>query len=106
MTKFNAFTSERPLHGGVQRIYGPFENGLSASVVRHSFSYGSDSGLWEMAVLKGGRVWSGYFVGDDVEGYLHEADVELHLEAVSQIILPNSGNNQSPKPTTDNSFGV
>lgn len=47
---------QRPLLDGVQYIYR-FNNGYGASVVRHMGSYGSQFGLWELAVI--------YFDGDD-----------------------------------------
>ena len=44
-------TTERPLNGGIQRIYR-FNNGRGASVVKHKFSHGNEKGLWELAVIK------------------------------------------------------
>lgn len=35
--------------GGIQRIYH-FDNGYGASVVRFTYSYGFEQGLWELAV--------------------------------------------------------
>lgn len=45
------YSIEREVHGGVQVLHR-FENGYGASVVRHFFSYGSEDGLWELAVIK------------------------------------------------------
>jgi len=42
---------KRNLNGGVQIAYR-FDNGYGASVVRHSFSYGNENGLWELAVIR------------------------------------------------------
>ena len=42
--------SVRHLFNGAQIIF-KFDNGLGASVVRHDFSYGSDSGLFEVGVI-------------------------------------------------------
>lgn len=73
---------QRPLLDGVQYIYR-FNNGYGASVVRHIGSYGSERGLWELAVL--------YFecddwglsystdITDDVIGYLNPTKVNAWL---------------------------
>lgn len=46
------YTAElRELHGGPQAIFH-FDNGYGASVIQNGMSYGADSGLWELAVLK------------------------------------------------------
>lgn len=47
----NALVRTRPIHEG-QQIIARFPNGLGASIVRHSFSYGRDSGLWELAAIR------------------------------------------------------
>ena len=41
----------RTVNNGVQHLFY-FPNNYGASVVKHDFSYGSSSGLWEIAVLK------------------------------------------------------
>jgi hypothetical protein len=59
-----------------------YPNGYGASVVRHWGSYGGDSGLWELAVLR--FAGEGPYdctltydtpITDDVIGWLNEADV-------------------------------
>lgn len=64
-----------------------FANGFGASVVRHSFSYGSDEGLWELAVLgRDGRLTYDTPITDDVVGRLTEgevADLLVRIEALS-----------------------
>jgi len=55
LVRFGAYEVEvKELLGGVQAIF-QFENGYGASVVQSRLSYGGDSGLWELAVLK----WDG-----------------------------------------------
>ena len=41
----------KAINGGTQVVH-KFDNGYGASVIRHSFSYGNDRGLFELAVLK------------------------------------------------------
>jgi hypothetical protein len=40
-----------PINGGIQYI-AKYPNNYGASIVQHSFSYGKDKGLWELAVIK------------------------------------------------------
>lgn len=81
--------NERPLHGGVQRLYR-FDNEYGASVIRHGGSYGSDKGLWELAIIK----WRDdedydlvYDTGlaNDVVGHLTEEDVEEILLDIKSL---------------------
>lgn len=75
-----------PKNGGIQTIYR-FDNGYGASVVCHSFSYGT-----EMAVVK--------FTGSDLEdfelcydsgithdvlGHLSPADVDFYLSKIEKL---------------------
>lgn len=75
-----------PRNGGVQTIYR-FDNGYGASVVNHSFSYGT-----EMAVIKftgsgledfGLCYDSG--ITNDVLGHLNHTDVERYLGIIEQL---------------------
>ena len=54
-----------------------FPNGWGASVVRHPYSYGNESGLWELAVIgKDGHLNYKHKVAEfDVRGSLTEDDV-------------------------------
>lgn len=100
MDKFKV--SEEPHHigDGIQKLYR-FPNGYGASVVRfmviysdgtkHSGSYGSEDGLWELAVIK----WDGEefdlvydtTVTDDVIGGLNDEGVLAVLKEIME--LPN-----------------
>jgi hypothetical protein len=80
---------ERAINGGVQRVYR-FPNGYGASVVRHQYSYGYDSDLWELAVTRYApddadeRFALCYTtpITDDVLGHLSDDRV---LETLAQI---------------------
>ena len=76
---------EKTIHGtGIQRIY-KFANGFGASVVRHQFSYGSNSGLWELAVLKDGKLTYRTPITSDVMGWLGEQDVDQILSQIEAL---------------------
>ncbi len=77
------------VHGGVQHLY-TFPNGWGASVVRHSGSYGSRSGLWELAVLDSeGAINYEHPVSEgDVRGYLTVDDVNRLLGEISSTEAP------------------
>ena len=81
----------RSLNGGTQTLVF-FENGYGASVVKHNFSYGSDEGLFEIAVLAGSkdnwRITYDTDITEDVLGYLNDNDVANVLEQISD--LPNA----------------
>ena len=74
--------------GGVQKLY-KFSNGYGASVVRHSFSYGGDEGLWELAVIRyNGDHFDIYYstpIAGDVLGYLSEEDVDAILDEIAAL---------------------
>jgi len=82
---------EREMHGGVQKVY-VFPNGYGASVVRHSFSYGGNKGLWELAVLDIKNTepleWEISYdtpITNDVVGYLNDEQVEKYLKHVELL---------------------
>ena len=70
---------------GIQKIY-KFKNGFGASVVCHKYSYGGESGLWELAVLnKSGSLTFDTPITDDVLGSLTEKEVDNILEEIKQL---------------------
>ena len=80
---------EKPLNGGIQKQY-KFKNGFGASVVQHDHSYGTEQGLWELAVLKWvneNQYELDYStkITDDVIGYLTEAEVEEILVKINEL---------------------
>jgi hypothetical protein len=77
-----------PLSGGVQHKF-KFENGYGASVVRHSFSYGNEVGLWELAVLDGLGLTYDTPITSDVVGRQTEAQIGDLLRAIEA--LPKAG---------------
>jgi hypothetical protein len=78
----------RQLNGGTQQVFR-FDNGFGASVVQHRFSYGSDHGKWELAVVKiEGDDWDITYDTDitsDVIGHLEWADVVELLDRIAVL---------------------
>lgn len=88
MSEFTPYL-ERPLNGGVQKLYR-FDNNHGASVVQHNYSYGTDDGLWELAVIEfdsgDNDDWNITYetsVTSDVIGHLSNKDVDDTLLAIS-----------------------
>jgi len=77
-------------NGGSQEIF-KFDNGYGASVVRHSFSYGGEMGLYELAVIrfssKSDRWKINYDtpITSDVIGYLAGTDVNDLLNEIKKL---------------------
>jgi len=86
-TNFKNFES-RPLNGGIQYLVF-FPNGFGASIVQHSFSYGKDSNLWELAVISGNKqnydLRYDTRITNDVIGYLSEDDVNKLLNRIKRL---------------------
>lgn len=74
--------------GGIQRIYR-FDNGYGASVVRFTYSYGFELGLWELAVIKfNGEDYELVYdteITNDVIGYLSEDEVDNLLTQIEAL---------------------
>ena len=75
---------ERPLHGGIQKRY-KFSNGYEASVIQSMFSYGGESGKWELAVQFNGLCVYDTPITDDVLGHLSWDEVEKNLSAIDKL---------------------
>jgi len=81
------------LNGGIQYI-AKYPNNYGASIVQHSFSYGKDKGLWELAVIKYEPNETDIHkfeldyttpITDDVLGYLTESDVNELLDKIEEL---------------------
>lgn len=75
--------------GGIQKLY-KFDNNYGASVVHHSYSYGNEDGLWELAVIKftDDLDWDVNYntpITDYVIGYLTDEDVEEILNEIKEL---------------------
>ena len=78
-------TETNYIYNGVQHRY-TFPNGYGASVIKHDYSYGGKSGLWELAVLDNmGQVDSTTQITNDVIGHLTWERVEKYLERVKLL---------------------
>ena len=93
--------------GGVQKLFR-FPNGYGASVVQFPYSYGGDSGLWELAVIRYSGEDDDAFslaydtpITDDVLGHLSERDVDALLDQVAALEAANDqakGREHSERP--------
>lgn len=72
----------------MQHIY-LFTNGYGASVIRNSYSYGHEYGLYELAVLKDGKLCYSTPITSNVIGYLTADEVVKHLQRIEE--LPKEG---------------
>lgn len=84
-------TIDREISGGVQKLYR-FPNARGASVIRHQFSYGSEQGLWELAVIRydgpGDWEWELDYttpLTDDVIGRLTWEQIEELLDKIAEM---------------------
>jgi len=82
-------TETNYINDGVQHLY-KFPNNYGASVVKHDFSYGGKSGLWELAVLdysidKIGEMCYTSGITEDVIGHLTWKNVEEFLLEIKQL---------------------
>jgi len=72
------------IFGGVSYRFR-FDNGMTVSVIRHTFSYGYKNNLWELALIQDS---TGGFVkiqGDPVTGNLTEENVNSMLVSISSL---------------------
>ena len=62
-----------------------FPNGYGASVLRSSYSFGGDRGLFELAVLKDGDICYSTPITNDVIGYLTADEVTEYLQQIEKL---------------------
>lgn len=62
-----------------------FDNGYGASVVRGSFTYGNDRGLYELAILHHGELCYDSGLAEDVVGWLDENGVTEWLGKIENL---------------------
>ena len=67
-----------------QHIY-LFANGYGASVIRNSYSYGHVYGLYELAVLKDGKLCYSTPITSNTIGYLSADEVAEHLSRIERL---------------------
>ncbi len=82
-----------PINGGIQYI-AKYPNNYGASIVQHSFSYGGNKGLWELAVIKyepnetNIRKFNLDYttpITNDVLGHLTESEVNELLDKIEAL---------------------
>ena len=73
------------VYDGVQ-AQTAFANGFEISLVKHSGSYGSDKGLYELGVFgSDGQMCDPLGWGDDVKGWLTLEDAEKELQLIKAL---------------------
>ena len=72
------------INNGVQHK-NAFPNGYGASVIKHDYSYGGKSGLWELAVLNEGELDYSTDITEDVICHLAWEQVEKLLESIKNL---------------------
>ena len=83
--KLKGYKKKVKIHDGHGYIY-EFDNGFGASVVKHSSSYGSEKGLYEIAVLDSdGDLCYSTPITDDVIGYANEDKVLDTLHRIKSL---------------------
>lgn len=80
--KFNRTVT--PL-GFMDRARLQFPNGYGISVIRGTYSYGGDEGLYECAVLKDNKLCYDTTITDDVIGYCDEDKVNEIIKQVEEL---------------------
>lgn len=86
----NLVTQRECCEDGIQYLFR-FENGRGASVVKHSFSYGNQADLWELAVVKWNDDNSDWHldydtdITDDVLGFLSDEEVRETLQRIKGL---------------------
>ena len=69
---------------GIQYEYS-FPNGYGASVIKTTYSYGGEAGLWELAVLYQDELCYTSGITEDVIGHLDSKKVKSLLEQIYEL---------------------
>lgn len=87
MATFNdlEFKHEISPFGSMERARLQFPNGYGISVVRGTYSYGGDEGLYECAVLKDNKLCYDTPITNDVIGYCDENKVNEIIKQVEEL---------------------
>ena len=62
-----------------------FENNYGASVIKHSFSYGNEQDLFELAVLNDREITYDTDIANDVIGWLTNEEVIDYFKAIQLL---------------------
>ena len=81
----------QPIGVGGEAYRIAFKNWYEASVVRNPFSYGSEEGLWELAVMDVNGIVYDTPITSDVEGWLTESDVDDLLTRIEKLPSRSEG---------------
>ena len=76
--------TKRRFYDGWQVLYS-FENHYGASIIQHFGSYGSEEGLWELAVFCDGELCYNTPITDDVMGQLTEPELNDLLARIKAL---------------------
>lgn len=69
-----------------ERYWAKFDNGYGASIIRSAYSYGGETGLWELAVLNADdKIDYETGITDDVLGWLTEEQVADTLDQIQAL---------------------
>lgn len=79
------------MHTERQQWWFSFPNDLCASVLRGSTTYGGRQGLFELAVMFGGRCYYDTPVTSDVLGHLNESEVLSTLDRIASLMENENG---------------
>lgn len=74
----------KPWNGGESKTF-EFENGYGASMIRCPGSFGYEKGLWEIAVLKDGKLCYNTPITDNVIGYLNDPQADAILHDIANL---------------------
>lgn len=88
MKTFNDLKFDRevnPLGSFMDRASLQFPNGYGISVIRGTYSYGGDEGLYECAVLKDDKLYYDSPITDDVIGYCDEDEVTEVMKQIQEL---------------------